>query len=62
MVDFSDTDDPVRAGVFMSFCPRQVDIVIDNPNDIPERAVSLKEKLGDRARIIVVKKPQMGFL
>lgn len=62
VVDFSDTDDPVRAGVFMSFCPLQVDIVIDDSNNVPERAVSLKEKLGDRARIIVVKKPQMGFL
>ncbi len=62
VIDFSDTEDPVRAGVFMSFCPRRVDIVIDDPNSIPERAVSLKEKLGDKARVVVVKRPQMAFL
>lgn len=62
VINFDNSDDPISAGIFMSFCPRRVDIVIDDSNNVPERAVSLKEKLGNRARIIVVKKPQMGFL
>lgn len=62
IVDYDDDETPFSAGVFMSFKPEWVDIVIDNPDDIPERAMMLKEKFGDKARLVKVQKDQMSFL
>lgn len=41
-------------GVFSAFRPIRLDIVIDDPDDVPEKAVNLAKRLGDKARIIKV--------
>lgn len=51
--------DPTRSeswgqAVFTAFKPIRVDIVIDDPDDVPQRAVDLAEKLGDGARLVKV--------
>jgi hypothetical protein len=43
-----------KPGVFASFIPTSVDLVIDDPNQIPERALKLKERLGDFAQLVKV--------
>jgi len=43
-------------GVFSVFKPTHVDLVIDDENDIPEKAVRLMEKHGDHARLVKVVK------
>ena len=45
-------------GVFTAFKPSRVDLVIDDENNIPERAVKLAEELGDGARIVRVERAQ----
>lgn len=45
---------PWQPGVFRTFVPVAVDLVIDDPDNIPEKAISLKERLGDGARIVKV--------
>lgn len=62
VVNYDDEDNPFSSGVFMSFCPDRVDIVIDNPDAIPDRAMAIKEKFGDKARLVKVQKDQMSFL
>ncbi len=42
------------AGIITAFLPDHIDLVINNANDIPEKASKLKEKLGDAARLVVV--------
>lgn len=61
VVNCDDENDPFSPGVFMSFTPERVDIVIDNPDDIPARAIALKEKFGDAARLVVVEQEQMSL-
>jgi hypothetical protein len=41
-------------GVFTCFTPSSVDLVIDDPENIPEKAIKLATKLGDYARIVKV--------
>lgn len=43
-----------KSGIFMVFKPQRIDLVIDDPNDIPERAINIAERLGDRCRIVKV--------
>ena len=43
-----------RPGVFYVFRPTHVDLVIDDPEDIPERAHRLADRLGDAARLVTV--------
>lgn len=62
VINYEDMDNPFSAGIFMSFKPDRVDIVIDDSDNIPERAINLKEKFGDRARLVKVQKDQMSFL
>lgn len=62
VVDYDDDDDPFSPGVFMSFKPEWVDIVIDDPNNIPTKAIALKEKFGDRARLVKIEQDQISFL
>lgn len=50
--------DEQEAGIFGSFVPKWIDGVIDNPDEIPEKAVSLAEKLGDGFRIVHIEKDQ----
>jgi hypothetical protein len=44
------------AGIFGSFVPMSVDLVISDPEDVPERATAIAERLGDQARIVVVER------
>ncbi len=62
VVDYDDDNEPFSAGIFMSFCPDRVDIVINDPDNIPARAIALKEKFGDAARLVKVEQDQMSFL
>ena len=41
-------------GVFTAFKPTRVDIVIDDPGNVPDKAIQLAERLGDKARIVKV--------
>lgn len=43
-----------RAGVFYVFKPTHVDLVIDDKDQIPERAERLLDKLGDKGRLVQV--------
>jgi len=43
-----------RPGIFYAFRPSHVDLVIDDPDEIPETALRLKERLGDVARLVKV--------
>lgn len=62
VVDYDDEDNPFSPGIFMSFKPEWVDIVIDDPDNIPTKAIMLKEKFGDRARLVKVEQDQISFL
>lgn len=42
------------AGVFMAFRPTHIDLVIDDPENIPEKALNLKNKHGDDAQIVKI--------
>lgn len=53
--DWNDPKSPARPGIFSAFKPVRVDIVIADADKVPERALAIKEKLGERANIIVVK-------
>lgn len=44
------------AGVFHAFRPTYVDLVIEDENDIPQRAMNLLDRLGDRGRLVKVVK------
>jgi len=47
------------AGVFWVFRPSHIDLVIDDENSIPEKAKHLKDKYGDRVRLVkVIPKPE----
>ena len=46
--------DGVQSGLFHAFRPSYVDLVIDDENNIPERALTLAKKLGDRARLVKI--------
>ena len=46
--------EPWGQAVFTAFCPTRIDIVIDDPDDVPQKAIDLAERLGDGARIIKV--------
>ena len=50
------THEGADPAVFTVFKPSRVEIVVDvtNPDDLPKRAVSIAEKLGDKARIVKV--------
>lgn len=44
-----------KPGVFAAFKPTSVDLVIDNPEDIPDRAIEIARRLGeDKVRICKV--------
>jgi hypothetical protein len=45
-------------GIFCAFRPQRVDLVIDDPNHIPDRALHLAERLGDGARLVQVQPVQ----
>jgi hypothetical protein len=45
---------PWRPGVFMVFKPTHIDLVIEHEHHIPLKAIRLKEKHGDNARIVKV--------
>lgn len=45
-------------GVFMAYKPQRVELVIDDPNVAPERAATIKDKYGDRARLVVIRNPE----
>lgn len=62
VVNYDDDDVSFSAGIFMSFCPDRVDIVIDDPDNIPARALALKKKFGDAARMVKVEQEQMRLL
>jgi hypothetical protein len=62
IVEYDDDDVSFAPGVFMNFKPDWVDIIIDNNNDIPARAIALKKKFGDAARLVKVEPDQMSFL
>lgn len=49
-----DPDAPWTPGIFRSFVPQRVELVIDDPDDVPEKAIKLKERLGAGARIVKV--------
>ncbi len=52
--NLDDSDNPTSPGVFMVFRPQRVDLVIDSADKIPDRARSIAERLGDKARLIQV--------
>jgi len=52
-------DGKMTAGVFTVFKPTGVDLVIDDENDVPERATKLAEQIGDGARIVRVERDEM---
>lgn len=52
--DWNDPKSPARPGIFTAFKPKRVDVVIDNDVKVPDRALAIKEKLEERANIIVV--------
>lgn len=54
VTDFENLDQPASPGVFMVFKPTHIDLVIDDEEDVPEKALRLKEKFGDQARLIKV--------
>jgi hypothetical protein len=41
-------------GIFSAFRPRQVDLVIDDEHNVPEKALNLAERLGEGARLVKV--------
>lgn len=43
-------------GVFYIFRPTHIELVIDDPNNIPEKAKKLKDQLGEQATIVKVMK------
>jgi len=43
-----------QPGIFSIFQPAGVDLVIDDPDQVPERALKLAEQVGDGARIVKV--------
>jgi len=47
-----------QPAIFFAFRPSQVEIVIDDPNRIPARALAIAERLGDNARLIVVEREE----
>ncbi len=51
--DLSDKDNPAKPGVFMVFRPKMVDLVVEG-DTVPDKALNLLEKLGDKARIVKV--------
>ena len=51
--DFKDPDG-MTPGVFMTWKPERLDIVIDDPDDVPETAQNLAEQHGERARLVKV--------
>jgi len=53
-------DSPTFPGVFTVFKPTHVDLVIEDENSIPEKAVRLAEKLGDKAKIVKVISKMLG--
>jgi hypothetical protein len=44
----------VVPGIFAAFRPTHIDLVIDDPDDIPARAKVLKDRMGDHARLVKV--------
>jgi len=44
----------MKPGIFAVFKPTHIDLVIDDPGNIPDRAKNIAEKLGDRARLVKV--------
>lgn len=44
-----------KAGIFYVFRPSVVELVINNDDTIPDKAKALKDRLGDKVKIIVVK-------
>lgn len=51
------------AGVFRVFRPSHIDLVIDDPDNIPGRAKTLKDKYGDKVRLVkVVPEPELEQL
>lgn len=43
------------AGVFMAFKPTHIDLVIDDPDKVPDKAIEIAKRLGpDRVRIVKV--------
>lgn len=49
-------------GVFGVFVPSRVELVIDDPEDVPEKAIALKERFGSGARIVkVIPRTEEGF-
>ena len=53
-----EADREPMAGIFSYFVPQGVDLVIEDPDHIPDRAKTLKDKLADKARIVVVERSQ----
>lgn len=50
------TAEESQPAVFTAFKPNRLELVVDttNPEDLPKRALSIAEKLGDKARIVKV--------
>ena len=46
-------------GIFYAFRPIRVDLVINDPQNIPDKAKKIVDKLGDKkARLVVVEKEE----
>lgn len=41
-------------GIFTAFRPARLDIVIDDPDDVPQEAIDLAKRVGDCARLVKV--------
>lgn len=52
--DWDNAEHPVSPGVFMTFKPTHVDLVVNDT--VPARAAAIKKDLGDKANIITVVK------
>ena len=44
----------LEPGVFMIFKPTHIDLVVDNHEDPPDKALKILDKLGDKARLVTV--------
>lgn len=53
--DWNDLKSPATPGIFASFKPTRVDVVVGDAENVPDRAMAIKERLGDKANIIVVR-------
>lgn len=51
----TEVDGKWQAGVFMAFRPSHIDLVIDDPDRVPDKAINIAKELGeDKCRIVKV--------